>query len=199
VPCFRVKTARRELARLLLSAGFMEATAFLRRQHEEVARLFEAIELAGSDDKRDRFLELASMLVGHDRIEREIFYPVCMEAMGADGERCEALVEHGAIKLRLYEAYEALGRADFDLELAALKALVEQHVAEEEEIFFPRVEQALDQDSLEFLTEEMLATLEESLSSDFQEQYPAPNGFNPQLAASAGVAVLSQPVVGDQG
>jgi hypothetical protein len=147
----------------------MNATAFLRRQHEEVAHLFEAIESAGSADKKDRFLELACMLIGHDRIERQIFYPVCEEAMGLAGERCEALVEHGVIKLSLYEANEALGHPDFDLKLAALKAMVEQHVAEEEQVFFPQVEQALDQDSLEFLTEEMLQALEESLSSNFEE------------------------------
>jgi len=151
----------------------MQATAFLRRQHEEVARLFDAIETAGSADKRDRFLELASMLVGHDRIEREIFYPVCEEAMGLEGERCEALVEHGVIKLSLYEANEALGQPDFDLKLAVLKSTVEQHVAEEEQVFFPQVEQALDQESLEFLTEEMLHALEESLSSDFEDARPA--------------------------
>lgn len=146
----------------------MKATDFLRRQHEEVALLFDAIESAGSADKRDRFLELASMLVGHDRIEREIFYPVCEEALDLDGARCEALVEHGVIKLSLYEANEALGHDDFELKLAALKTMVEQHVAEEEQIFFPQVEQALDKDSLEFLTEEMLEALEDSLSGDYQ-------------------------------
>jgi hemerythrin-like domain-containing protein len=147
----------------------MEATAFLRRQHEEVSFLFGAIESAGSADKRDRFLELACMLNAHDRIEREIFYPVCEEAMGQVGERCEALVEHGVIKLSLYEAHEALGHDDFELKLAALKAMVEQHVAEEEQVFFPRVEQALDHDSLEFLTDEMLQALEESLSGEPQD------------------------------
>lgn len=147
----------------------MKATAFLHRQHEEVAHLFEAIESAGSADKKDRFLELACMLMGHDRIERDIFYPVCAEAMGLVGERCEALVEHGVIKLILYETSEALGHDDFDAKLAALKTMVEQHVAEEEQVFFPQVERVLDKDSLEFLTEEMLQALEESLSSDFRD------------------------------
>jgi hemerythrin superfamily protein len=148
----------------------VKATDFLRRQHEEVARLFEAIESAdGAAEKKDRFLELACMLVGHDRIEREIFYPVCEEAMGLAGERGDALVEHGVIKFSLYEANAALGQDDFDLKLRALKEMVEHHVAEEEREFFPRVEQALDVDSLEFLTEEMLEALEDYLSTEFQD------------------------------
>jgi iron-sulfur cluster repair protein YtfE (RIC family) len=165
-PRIALKGSAKAVARRLLFRSAMSATAFLRRQHEEIADLFAALESSGSADRKDRFLELACMLVGHDRLEREIFYPVCEEAMGMVGERCQALIEHGAIKLSLYEVSDALGQADFHSKLAALKTMVEQHIAEEEQVFFPQVEQGLDQDSLEFLTGEMLQALEESPSSD---------------------------------
>ena len=146
----------------------MKATAFLRRQHEEVALLFEAITLAdGAVEKKERFQELACMLVGHDRIEREIFYPACAERMGRNGALGDALAEHGVIKLSLSDANQALGRDDFDSKLGLLQAMVQHHVEEEEKEFFPRAEQLLDKDTLEFLTIEMLEALEDSLSGNF--------------------------------
>ncbi len=148
----------------------MKATALLKQQHDEVARLFKAIEAA--DDaakKRKLFVELASNLVGHDGIEREIFYPACEEAMGLNDDLGEALVEHGVIEFSLYQANEALGKDDFDFKVKVLKEMVEHHVKEEEQEFFPKAEKALGDDSLEMLSEEMLEAFEDARERDFQE------------------------------
>ncbi len=159
------------LARPLLMTPLpMKATALLKQQHDEVGRLFKAIEAA--DDaakKRALFLDLASNLVGHDGIEREIFYPACEAAMGLNDELGEALVEHGVIEFCLYQANEALGKDDFDFKVKVLKELVEHHVEEEEQEFFPKAEKALGDDSLELLTEEMLEAFEDARERDFQE------------------------------
>lgn len=147
----------------------MKATELLKQQHQEVDRLFKAIE--SSDDEAEKkalFLDLASNLVGHDGIEREIFYPACEEAMGLDDDLGEALVEHGVIEFSLYQANEALGKDDFDFKVTVLKELVKHHVEEEEKEFFPKVEKALGGDSLELLTEEMLEAFEDARQSDFQ-------------------------------
>jgi hemerythrin-like domain-containing protein len=147
----------------------MKATDLLKQQHDEVARLFKAIEAADDGaDKKANFLELASNLVGHDGIEREIFYPACEEAMGLNDQLGEALVEHGVIEFALYQANEALGKDDFDFKVTVLKELVEHHVKEEEDEFFPRAEKALGDDSLELLTEELQEAFEDARQSDFQ-------------------------------
>lgn len=147
----------------------MKATDLLKQQHQEVSRLFKAIEDTEDEaDKKAYFLELASNLVGHDGIEREIFYPACEEAMGLNDQLGEALVEHGIIEFALYQANEALGKEDFDFKVTVLKELVEHHVKEEEEEFFPQVQKALGDDSLELLTEELEEAFEDARQSDFQ-------------------------------
>jgi hypothetical protein len=148
----------------------MKATELLKEQHEEVAKLFEAIE--ASDDaaqKRQLFMELASNLAAHDAIERKIFYPACEEAMGLNELLGEALVEHGVIEFSLYQSTEAVGREDFDFKVKVLKELVEHHVKEEEEEFFPKAKKALGDDSLELLGKEMKAAFEQELESDFRQ------------------------------
>jgi len=148
----------------------MKDTELLKKQHQEVARLFKAIEGAtDAGDKKAFFLELASNLVGHDGIERQIFYPACEEAMGLNDELGEALVEHGVIEFSLYQANEALGKDDFDFKVKVLKEMVEHHVEEEEKEFFPKAEKALGDDSLELLSEEMEEAFEDALAGDFQQ------------------------------
>jgi hemerythrin superfamily protein len=148
----------------------MKATELLTQQHREVSRLFKAIE--DTDDKNEKkqlFLELASNLVAHDGIERDIFYPACEEALGMDDQLGEALVEHGTIEFGLYQSNEAVGKDDFDFKVTVLKELVEHHVEEEEKEFFPKVEKALGEDSLNMLGEEMEEAFEDAREEDFQK------------------------------
>jgi hypothetical protein len=52
----------------------MNAIELLKEQHREVEKLFQAIEEAdGQDEQLKYFQQLASKLVGHDGIEREMF------------------------------------------------------------------------------------------------------------------------------
>jgi hemerythrin-like domain-containing protein len=147
----------------------MKATELLTKQHREVSRLFKAIEAARSAaDKRALFRELASNLAGHDAIERELFYPACEEAMGLNDDLGEALVEHGVVEFCLYQANEALDKPDFDFKCKVLKEIVEHHVEEEEDAFFPKAEQAFAEDMLELLGEEMEEAFEEKLEEDYQ-------------------------------
>ncbi len=147
----------------------MKATDLLTKQHQTVSRLFKAIEGAKSDtDRRKLFQELASNLAAHDGIEREIFYPACEQAMGLNDDLGEALVEHGVIEFSLYQANEALGTRDFAFKCKVLQELVEHHVEEEEEEFFPKAEKALGASSLEALGEEMEEAFEDKLGEDFQ-------------------------------
>lgn len=147
----------------------MKAHELLKAQHQEVAKLFEAIEGADDTDKEELFKQLAAKLTAHDGIEREIFYPACQEAMGLNDLLGEALVEHGIIEFGLYQANEALGEDDFDFKTAVLKELVEHHVQEEEQEFLPKAEKALGGDSLELLGREMEEAFEQALTEDFKQ------------------------------
>lgn len=148
----------------------MKATDLLKQQHEEVSKLFKAIESAESKDEKEQlFLELASRLVAHDGIERDIFYPACEEVMGLTDLLGEALVEHGFVEFGLYQANEALGEDDFDFKCKVLGEIVEHHVEEEEKELFPKVEKALGEDSLNLLGEEMEEAFEDARGEDFRE------------------------------
>ena len=120
------------------------AIDLLLSQHEEVKTLFSDVEKARDRAKRDKlFEELASKLVGHDAIEREIFYPACEEGMGLSDLLGEALVEHGVVEFSLYQADQARDAKDFSFKCQVLSEIVEHHVKEEEEEFFPKVVKAL--------------------------------------------------------
>lgn len=147
----------------------MKATDLLTKQHREVSRLFKAIESArGAARKKALFLELASNLAAHDGIERQIFYPACEEVIGLNDELGEALVEHGVIEFSLYQANEALGKPDFSFKCKVLKEMVEHHVEEEQDEFFPKVEKALGKSTLVALGDEMAEAFEEARARDFQ-------------------------------
>jgi Hemerythrin HHE cation binding domain len=147
----------------------MKATELLIKQHHTVSRLFKAIESASSDDdKQQLFAELAANLTAHDGIERQIFYPACKEVSALKDDLGEALVEHGVIEFSLYQANEAVGKPDFDSKCKVLKEMVEHHVKEEEEEFFPKAEKGLAESNLEALGDEMAEAFEDALAEDFQ-------------------------------
>jgi hemerythrin-like domain-containing protein len=146
------------------------AIDLLKSQHEEVRTLFKRIEKAsGRAQKTKLFDELAAKLVGHDAIEREIFYPACEQAMGMTDLLGEALVEHGVVEFALYQADQARQAKDFQFKCTVLSELVEHHVQEEEQEFLPKAEKALGRDRLEELGTEMQARFEEALAEgDFR-------------------------------
>ena len=145
----------------------MKATDLLKSQHRDVEKLFKKIEKAEDDEKGDLFVELASSLVAHDAIEREIFYPACEKKMGMTDLLGEALVEHGLVEFSLYEAYKADGDETFDFKVTVLEEVVEHHVKEEEKEFFPKVERALGKELLEELGAKMETRFEEVKAADF--------------------------------
>jgi hypothetical protein len=146
----------------------MKATDLLKKQHEEVSALFKKISKARGRDKTKLFDELAANLVAHDAIEREIFYPACEKHMGMTDELGEAIAEHGLVEFGLHKADAARGEDTFDYQVTVLKEIVEHHVEEEEEDFFPKVERALGAGRLEELGERMEERFEEALEEDFR-------------------------------
>lgn len=147
----------------------MKATDLLEKQHKEVKKLFKRLEESdGGTDQKSVFEELAASLVAHDAIERQIFYPACEEAMGMTEQLGEALVEHGVVEFMLYEADQAQGKKDFKFKCTVLQEVLEHHIEEEEDEFFPEAEKALGDESLEELGAKMEQTFEEALEEDFR-------------------------------
>jgi hypothetical protein len=72
------------------------------------------------------------------------------------------------LEFGVYQATQAIGEDDFDFKCKVLSELVEHHVEEEEEDFFPKVEKALGEDSLNLLGEEMEEAFEEARGEDFR-------------------------------
>ncbi len=149
--------------------GDETAIDLLKSQHEEVKALFKKIEKASARAQKTKlFDELASKLVGHDAIEREIFYPACEKAMGMTDLLGEALVEHGVVEFSLFQADQARQAKDFSFKCQVLSEIVEHHVKEEEEDFFPKVQKALGKDKLVALAVRMKARFEETQAADFR-------------------------------
>jgi hemerythrin superfamily protein len=161
----------RRAVRLVRNAVTSEQTAIdlLKSQHEEVKALFKKIEKASARAQKTKlFDELAGKLVGHDAIEREIFYPACEKNMGMTDLLGEALVEHGVVEFSLYQADQARQSKDFPFKCQVLSEIVLHHVKEEEEDFFPKVEKALGRDKLIQLGARMKERFEETQASDFR-------------------------------
>jgi iron-sulfur cluster repair protein YtfE (RIC family) len=164
-------SALKRTVRLVRNAVVGEQTAIelLKSQHEEVKALFKKIEKASARAQKTKLFEqLAGKLVGHDAIEREIFYPACEKGMGMTDLLGEALVEHGVVEFCLYQADQARQSKDFDIKCQVLSEIVEHHVQEEEDDFFPKVEKALGKDRLIQLGTRMKQRFEQTQHSDFR-------------------------------
>ncbi len=162
-------------------AGEQTAIDLLKSQHEEVKALFKKIEKASARAQKTKlFDELACKLVGHDAIEREIFYPACEKGMGMTDLLGEALVEHGVVEFSLFQADQARQSKDFSFKCQVLSEIVEHHVQEEEEDFFPKVQRALGKEKLIALGARMKARFDETQTVDFRP--PLRKNLNQVLA-----------------
>lgn len=151
----------------------MKATDLLIKQHRAVEDLFEKFEEADdAAEKRKIFEELAANLVGHDAIEREIFYPACEKELGEDEDEDvlrESLVEHGVVEFSLFRADENRNGDDFDKYVKVLKEIVEHHVEEEESELLPKAKREMESDRLEELGATMEKRFEKALAGDFRQ------------------------------
>src|SRR6476660_1669184 len=110
----------------------VNAIDLLEKQHRLVAKLFKRFEDAGDAEKPEIFEEIASNLVAHDAIEREIFYPACERAIDDKDTINESLVEHGLVEFCVFRADQNRKRSEFEQYVTVLKEVVRHHVDEEE-------------------------------------------------------------------
>jgi hemerythrin-like domain-containing protein len=166
----------------------MKATELLENQHREVERLFDAFENAEGSEKRRIFSELATAIVGHDAIEREIFYPACQRQMGKSDLLGEALVEHGVVEFSLFKADTARRPEDLEACVKVLKDVLEHHIEEEEHELFPKVTRALGGARNEKLGVRLEERFAEVIEEDFRTL------LYPNLRQVVAGAVATKPV-----
>ena len=130
----------------------MKATAFLKKDHEAVKKLFQNFEGAGERKERKQhvFERIKAALDRHAQVEEEIFYP----ALRAESEESkddeakdlvlEAQEEHNVMKSLLSEI-DGMSPSDeqYDAKMKVLRENVEHHIEEEESEMFPKAERHL--------------------------------------------------------
>ena len=150
----------------------MNVIQLLTSDHEKISSLFNRIEEAeGFKAKRDLFMLVKAELEIHAQAEEEIFYPAFEGKAGFEELLENSYEDHQEVKDLLADLLEDNQIEDFQDNLDELIACVEDHVEEEEDVFFPRAKSSLDQTELSQLAERITA-LKERLSVQMQETGP---------------------------
>ncbi len=126
----------------------MNPIELLRAQHREVEALFLRTDAARGEERWDLFHELAHALLLHGQLEEDAFYP---EVRTAETEELVAASfdEHGEVKKLIGRlADTAPDSREFQALLVELKASVDAHVAEEQNVLFPAVEAGFSVDQI---------------------------------------------------
>lgn len=137
----------------------MNAIELLKSQHREVETLFKQLEDLGEGaaaEKKEIFATIALKLSVHAAIEEKIFYPEG-EAVDED-TTLEAYEEHDVVKALLSKISKTRPTdKTFMAKVTVLKEVVEHHVEEEENEYFPECEKELGAEKLEALGEKLAA------------------------------------------
>jgi hemerythrin superfamily protein len=111
----------------------------LLRQHTEIRRLFEEVDGATGDERRDAFQRLVRMLAVHETAEEQVVHPTARRTMAAGDAVVDArpAEEHLAKDLLSKLESGGLDAADFDVRFAQLREAVLAHAEHEEQEEFP--------------------------------------------------------------
>lgn len=127
----------------------MDANQVILRDHREVERLFKALERGGAqaDDparRRELVRQLVRELSVHATVEEQLVYPALRRA-GADERVLDALEEHHAAKVTLWELERLPASSErFLPKVRLLAESVRRHVEEEERELLPLLESTFE-------------------------------------------------------
>ena len=148
----------------------MDATQLLTKQHRKVEGIFRKLERK-NPDAQALVTELANDLAGHMAIEQELFYPAIHEvdeSLVLESYEEHALAEMALKRLLATDPDDIAWKA----RVTALKELIMHHVEEEEKELFPKVQKALDEETMRTLTKQMRARLTEVVGEGFEAAVP---------------------------
>jgi hemerythrin superfamily protein len=116
-------------------------TEVLRSDHDEVREMFERVDGATGDKRKELFQQLLSELVRHEVAEEEILRPVSKRDAGEAIANARIKEESKAEELLKEMEKLDTSSAEFTTKLAKLRREVENHAEAEETKEFPRVEE----------------------------------------------------------
>jgi hypothetical protein len=144
----------------------MNAFALLKSDHEKVAGILTTIEETTERAVKGRdelFARLKEELDLHAKIEEEIFYPALEDTEEAREITLEAYEEHRLVKQLLAELEaEPKDTEEWTAKFTVLKENIEHHVEEEEGEMFKKARQALSEEEIETLGEQLQAAKQQN-------------------------------------
>lgn len=153
----------------------MDAITLLKDDHETVSKLFKEYQGLGdraTTSKQELVGKITKELTTHAYIEEQVFYPFAKErAPDVEDDVDEGVAEHHLIKVTLAELSNMTpDDDDYDAKVTVLKEVVEHHVDEEEDEWFPKVREAVGRNDLGEVGERM-----EAAKADAPEPPPDPS------------------------
>ena len=129
----------------------MDAITLLKQDHKTVKGLFSQFEKTEDGARRQQIVaEIIRELTVHAEIEEEVFYPAArQEVPDVEDDVLESYEEH-RVAVWLMEQLEGLSPDDerYEARVMVFKEVVEHHVEEEEEQWFPKVREDLSRKEL---------------------------------------------------
>ena len=136
----------------------MDAFELLKADHKKVAALFDQLEAASGREKLGVFNQIKTELELHTHIEETIFYPALEKPAETHDLTLEAYEEHDVVKSLLAEMSGARAADDeWQAKAKVLRESVEHHVDEEENELFDKADDALSDEEIEALGQQMEA------------------------------------------
>lgn len=131
------------------NAADQDVILLLLDQHRRIRELFDDLDHAKGDRRRDLFRELVRLLAVHETAEEEIVHPAARETKGGDAVVDARVGEERRAKELLATLDDMGPEAEgFDTLLLQLRDDVLAHADHEEREEFPRIKAAFDDDRL---------------------------------------------------
>ena len=124
---------------------------FIKDQHEEIRRLFSAVDENHGDERRDAFECLVRLLAVHETAEEEAVYPVVRSADATGRAIADARVEEESRAKDMLSDVERTGVEgdEFARRFALLRDAVLGHAENEERTVLPLLERTQDNETLD--------------------------------------------------
>lgn len=131
----------------------MDAITLLKDDRQNVSKLFKEYDGLGDQATKSTLQlveKITKELTAHAYIEEQIFYPFARErVLDVDDDVKEGIEEHHVMKVTMRELADLDPDDDeYDAKVTVLKEVVEHHVEEEEDEWFPKVREAIGRNDL---------------------------------------------------
>ena len=121
----------------------------LAQDHQKVLALFDAIEETdeSATGRRTAMLfQLKRMVTAHALAEEDIIYPMLRDDARRREQATRLYREHAEVKVKLFELeHKQKDDPTWIDDIRALRAMLEEHMRQEEQVEFPKLRNALDE------------------------------------------------------